>query len=212
MQHESIAGSVRQETKLSITLHDLNEIGPFISGISFAVTAVTSVITLTIINSRQMTNEWLERFRILYGKFWDDSIIAEVREWISNDKSYNSEIKELLNTRNSRLECDIDSNDYIKLEKIDRFCSLLVRVRSFGVEIKMTPSQKELWGKLLYEFWIGRMRNRPELMQYVSIHWQQLQDDVDVKLLSNPFFEIFKLLGKQAEEKKTLFLNFPRRP
>ena len=197
---------------MSITLHDLNEIGPFISGISFAVTAVTSVITLTIINSRQMTNEWLERFRILYGKFWDDSIIAEVREWISNDKSYNSEIKELLNTRNSRLECDIDSNDYIKLEKIDRFCSLLVRVRSFGVEIKMTPSQKELWGKLLYEFWIGRMRNRPELMQYVSIHWQQLQDDVDVKLLSNPFFEIFKLLGKQAEEKKTLFLNFPRRP
>jgi hypothetical protein len=98
--------------------------------------------------------------------------MAEVRKWIVNDNDYKP-IELLLNQRNSTVACVVSSPDHDKLEKIDRFCSLMVRAKYFG-ETKMSPMQRELWSKVLYEFWADRMKNRNSLKTYVDNHWSEL--------------------------------------
>jgi hypothetical protein len=126
-----------------------------------------------------MDDEWLDRFRNLYDQFWKDEKMNRARYLLNNGPGY-AELKEILLLRASQDECNLPWDDFQKLEIIDTFCSILSRVRSFGLSIDMTSAQEELWGDLLYYFWIQKLQHKPEIRSYVEKHWRKLLDPVTV--------------------------------
>lgn len=156
-------------------LAELAQIGQFLGGIGFVATAVIAAITLFTINKKQINDSWLDRFRNLYGEFWKDEDMAFGRKMIVNDENYR-ELELALKKRNEQSTCAVSSQEYDLLEKIDRFCSVLVRIRTFG-ESKMNPMQRDLWSKLLYaKFWFDKIESRVELKKYIDKHWSEVSN------------------------------------
>lgn len=154
----------------------VGEFGQLLSGIGLITGAIIGIYTAVIYNARQRDDAWLDRFRGLYEEFWKNPEMEEVRRWIVNENDYKN-LDQLLRKRNETRECVVSIDDHKKLEKIDKFCSLMVRARTFG-ELEMRPRQRLLWSKLLYGFWHEKMKNRESLRTYIRIHWPELDESV----------------------------------
>jgi hypothetical protein len=118
-------------------------------------------------------------FRALYQEFWGEPIVSEVRRWIISEEEYKP-IKCVLIERNndpSKNGNKLRPEANLKLDKLDRFLSTLVRIRSFNLseEYKfINDPQKILWNKVINrEFWITFIyENREELWTYLYNHWR----------------------------------------
>lgn len=168
-------------------LDTLNKIGPFLSSIALIAAAVAAWATFFVFHKKtlelqiqQKNEDWLKGFRLLYAEFWKDDKIALVRKWITSEEEYKI-INEILS---KRLECPdnlLSSDDNDKLEKIDRFCSIIVRITSFS-KSEMNEAQKELWNRMFGDFWFDKIKSRTELVDYAKIYWPRLLgDDKDDK-------------------------------
>lgn len=154
-------------------LEILQQIGPFISGLALLIAAGAAWATFFLINRKltlqQQHDSWLDSFHLLYAEFWKDDRIATVRQWITNDHEYVS-IEKILNARLSENSILLDNEASAKLESIDRFCSLMVRITFFG-KLAMTEHQKDLWNIIYGGFWITIMHKRNTLMLYIYKFW-----------------------------------------
>jgi hypothetical protein len=151
------------------TIDVLSKLGPFISGIGMFAIAFAAWITLFVINRRALQMSWLDGFQKLYADFWDDEEIAIVRSWIASDiiyKGIESILIERLKTDNNLL----DSKSYSAIDKIDKFCSLLVRMNFFN-ETGMTSAQRNLWQATYGAFWINKIAEREALALYIRKYW-----------------------------------------
>lgn len=157
------------ESQLEILAH----YGQIASGASFAITALVAVFTLFVVNGKRADAVWLDKFRNLYGEFWNDPHMKEARKLLINKDDYD-QLSRILLKRNNKEECDLSTDEYDKLDEMDNFFSIMARVRSFAVSTSMTRSQKELWGDLLFNFWIEKIKSRQELKVYVEKHWTNL--------------------------------------
>jgi hypothetical protein len=155
------------------TLSFLNMIGPFLSGISLLIAAVIGVVSYIFIHRRAVQTAWIETFRTLYGEFWKDDEITQVRRWITNDEEY-KDIKSMLDKRmegGDNNSMSIEEND--KIEKIDRFCSIMMRVKYFG-QMEMTDHQRNLYNDTYKNFWVIKISQRSELRKYIDKFWKGL--------------------------------------
>ena len=133
------------------TLDALSKIGPFLSGISLLAAAGAAWITVFKINRRALYVAWLDGFRTLYEEFWQNEKIVRVRNWISSDIEY-AELEKVLSERLKDKQNSLSPEDNEKLECIDQFCALLVRIEFFDGTI-MTKKQRDLWHIVYENFW-----------------------------------------------------------
>jgi len=120
-------------------------------------------------------------FRILYDEFWKEGgAVSKARRWIISEEEYNTVLKPILVERNNTgkhnklVACKNE-----KMEIIDRFCSILVRIQSFTMsnEIQsLEEGQRALWVKILHgKYWINFIdENREDLHNYLKVHWKEM--------------------------------------
>jgi hypothetical protein len=148
-------------------------IGPILSGFGVILGATIAGLTAFYFTRRQTEDAWVDRFRALYGEFWKEEPIIEVREWIVNERSYKS-LEEILIRRNSTDLCEVSHQDHVVLDKIDRFCSMLARIKSFD-NTRIPIKHRPLLVKLLDgAFWVKKIKERDQLLIYVEKHWPEL--------------------------------------
>jgi hypothetical protein len=176
-------------------LTPLDQIGPFLGGISLFFATIVAWVTAFIITWR---NARLERymtavnsFRSLYEAFWKSDDISDARKWIISADEYAKILKPVLENRNrqplNQLDKDkfgwplnqLDKYQNDVLETLDKFLAVLVRIKSFSIsgELDYIPeAQQILWGKVIHaSFWIDFAYNhRLELWVYLHRHWDEL--------------------------------------
>jgi hypothetical protein len=115
------------------------------------------------LSRRQRTDEWLSNLNQLHGQFWDDSDLAEVREWLASDAAYSAlcdsiEIR-FLNPR------EMSSADYRRIDLLDKFFNFLIRVLVVDSQL---DADRDLWSELSFSFWLDTLtvRRRWHLLVY----------------------------------------------
>jgi hypothetical protein len=144
-----------------------NELGLVLAGIA-------AFAFFIAVQMHQRRDQWLGSFRGIYGEFWGDDHVAYARSIIVSSTCYNEILRPILNKRNNNEEnfLTLEENDI--LDKIDRFCAIMVRVTSFSSTLKK-PDEFELWEKLFYDFWINKVEPREGLRTYIQNHWKELK-------------------------------------
>src|SRR4051794_34295824 len=148
-------------------LEVLSKLGPFLGGCGLIISSVVVMTTFFVVHRRQVRDAWLRDFQMQYGQFWSEDVTAEVRKWIIVDESY-QKIEPILKKRNSSKKCILNEEEYDTLEKIDQFCSVIVRFRSFG-EALIKSLQRQPWRRaMLAEYWIAQIAEREEMRIYIT--------------------------------------------
>lgn len=151
----------------------LNMIGPFLGGLGIIITALLAVITYFFIHQRTTETSWVESFRVLYGEFWKDDEITQVRRWITNSLEYEI-LEETLKIRMKNDDGNyLSEEDNNTLENLDRFCSVMMRIKYFG-QMKMTKRQRELYRETYESFWRKKINERVLLRDYINRYWPGL--------------------------------------
>jgi hypothetical protein len=159
----------------------LDQIGSFIGGISLFFATLVAWITAYLVTEK---NARLERyasavgsFRVLYDEFWRPDV-AVSRKWIISSCEYEANLVQVLKHRNSTVLNELGDEQNTILETLDRFLSVLVRIKSFSVsgELSNVPSEQlRLWRKVIHgSFWIKyAYDHRPDLWTYLYRHWRE---------------------------------------
>jgi hypothetical protein len=160
-----------------------DQIGPFIGGISLFFATLVAWITAFLITWRNARQERymnaVNSFRALYQAFWTPDDIAYARKWIISEDEYANVLKPVLENRNLSEFNQLDEAQNAKLEILDKFLAVLVRIKSFSVsgELDYIPeAQRTLWRKVIHgSFWVAyAYKHRPELWYYIYEHWDEL--------------------------------------
>ena len=151
-------------------------IGPLVGGIGLIIGAVIALITYHFVHARSLEINWLNNFNSLYHEFWKDNEIAEVRQWITSENDYGMICKVLSNRGKPHEKNELASSDNEKLEKLDRFISLMVRIKFFR-KITKKPSHKKLYDLTFYYYWREKIKSRKEIMDYIDDYWNGLNID-----------------------------------
>jgi hypothetical protein len=165
----------------------LDQLGPFIGGISVFFATLVAWITAFLITWR---NSRLERhlnavnsiramYEALYEAFWKPKDIAVARKWIISEDEYAKVLKPVLENRNRSLLNHLNNAQNDVLDTLDKMLAVLVRIKSFSVsgEMQYLPkAQRMLSQKVLHgSFWVNfAYQHRPELWVYLYRHWREL--------------------------------------
>jgi hypothetical protein len=107
------------------------KIGPLLSGIGLIVTATAAWTTYIFYYRKTTDANWLDTFRKLYEEFWKSDEMARMRKYLASDDEYaNLEAILIERVADTRNKLNSEQND--KLELVDRFCALMIRILSFG--------------------------------------------------------------------------------
>lgn len=153
------------------------------SAFSAAAIAGTGLVALLSLDYTRKTKEesWLVTYRELHKEFWTDEKMAKVRAWLCCDDAYKNELKPILA---KRLDGQILSADYETLDLLDRFCAVMLRVAHMDAASR-SKQQIAAYRQLGYFQWMYIMKRRPEVVDYLKLHWEHLHDKVvDAKLYS----------------------------
>jgi hypothetical protein len=104
---------------------------------------------------RQRTDAWLANLNQLHGQFWEDSDLAEVREWLASDAAY-SALRDSIEIRFLK-PGEMSSADYRYIELLDKFFNFLIRVRVVDSEL---DADRDLWSELSFSFWLDAVTDR----------------------------------------------------
>jgi hypothetical protein len=148
------------------------EIGQLMSGAGVLITSLCAAVTVTIISLYQKRKQWVDDFRALYAEFWNDKDISQVRRWIVSNKLYDEILKPLLTQRIEKGYNDLDEDGSIKIDMIDKFMSLIIRLETLE-ESTRTKRQMALIERFLFsKHWKNKVRSRPELREYIAKSWK----------------------------------------
>jgi hypothetical protein len=112
------------------------EIGQLMSGTGVLVTSLCAGVTVTIISLHQKRKQWVDDFRALYAEFWNDKNISQVRRWIVSNTLYNEALKPILTQRIEKGYNDLDEDGSLKIDMIDKFMSLILRLETLEESIR----------------------------------------------------------------------------
>lgn len=157
----------------------LEEIDLVLKGIIGIMGAFVSFL-IYIHYRQQRKDAWLRDFRELHKAFWNDEAMADVRAWLANEQAYR-EIVPVLVARRSVEEKTLDPvkisrEDYVVLEKLDKFCNLMTSVQVLDPSFS---NHKKLWQRLFVEYWVEQIFSdaRSELGWYVDKFYKELTRD-----------------------------------
>jgi hypothetical protein len=157
-----------------MTLTDLAQLGPILSGIGLILGSAAAWATLFLFHRKSHSNQWVESFRRIYADFWTDEKVSRARRWIDNDREYTG-LRAVLVEVLEKGNFDLSESEYNYIECLDRFLATMLRVTSFiGRNRHMTKEQEWLWFNMFQRYWIPRMYGRPELDAYVAKYWVML--------------------------------------
>ena len=144
---------------------------------------------------RTKDQEWYEDFNNLYSEFWNDTDIVAARSWIACSDAY-SKIEKILK---QRLETgEVSASEYSVLEKIDKFCSLMIRISELTPDVK-NEKYKSLLKKLYFDFWIEKLKERKYLYQYIDELWPGLLEVNFGHRPSREFLAFSKILKRNKK-------------
>ena len=161
----------------------LDQIGPFIGGVSLFFAAISAWLTAFLITWRnarlQRYMSAVDSFRALYDAFWTPPDVAFVRRCIISSDEYGKVLQPVLEIRNRTEFNELCSAQNETLERLDKFLSVLVRIKSFSVSKEwdyIIREQRKLLRKVIHgAFWVKYAYNRrPELWLYIFDHWPEL--------------------------------------
>jgi hypothetical protein len=120
----------------------LEFVGSFIGGVSLFVTAIAIWFEANTITARnfqvdQYVNA-VNAFRSIYDEFWTEDDIAEVRCWLVSEVEYNENLRGILADRCKSEINRLKHEHNHKLDKLDRFLAVLVRIRSFNTSLEFS--------------------------------------------------------------------------
>ncbi len=154
--------------------------------IDLTLKAVLSIIGVSLSallylhHREQRRDAWLRDFRELHKWFWEDEDMAEVRAWLANETSYQT-VAPVLTARRDIDErrvapTEISSEQYMVLEKLDKFCNILTSVQVLDPSFKR---HQGLWRRLFVEYWIEEIfsPDRAEIRWYVERFYHDLSTD-----------------------------------
>jgi|NGEPerStandDraft_6_1074524.scaffolds.fasta_scaffold222176_1 hypothetical protein len=147
-------------------------LGPILSGFSLVAAAAAAWTTFIFYHRKTLDAAWIESYRLLYAEFWKDEDIAAVRNFITNDLAY-AEIEPILDKRLSTDSNTLDHEDNKKIEQIDKFCALLIRVKLS--ERRLKKPQRDLWNETYRDPWIAPAKKRAALRNYMIRFWPGLR-------------------------------------
>lgn len=134
------------------------------------------------LNSKAHQDPWFITFRDLHKEFWGEENLECVRVWICSDQEYE---KTLLPVLIERKLGTVDAEKYEILEKLDKYCALMIRVCLIQ-EAEISDAQREIFMSLGYEAWIKKTLKRTEIYSYIKDHWEHLDKKIiDLKLLDS---------------------------
>jgi hypothetical protein len=148
-------------------------LGPLLSGFALLLAATATWVTYLFIARRTMQNAWIDTYRVLHAEFWKDDNIAIVRNWITSEVAY-VEVEKILSERLKSEENHLNSSENQTLEKIDKFCALLIRIQFFE-NSRMTKTQRDLWNKTYGNYWLRKIQQRKALRNYISAYWPSIR-------------------------------------
>ena len=120
----------------------------------------------------------------VHAAFWNDSEMA--RRMISNDREY-AELAKALEARTATTECDVSTEDYLKLELIDRFYAAVMRLHRLKEALATFGDDKDSEKMILdsYGYWVeilrrpaGQKGNRAELKKYLVRFWPGIAESI----------------------------------
>src|SRR4051812_4786306 len=106
------------------------DIGQLLSGIATLIIALCAGIIATVISFQQTRKQWVDDFRSFYAEFWNDKEVSEVRRWVASKQIYDQILRPALVQRNKQTENELDEEACIKLDKLDKFLSVLIRLQA----------------------------------------------------------------------------------
>lgn len=156
-----------------------------------SVATVTAAIVAYLayrLQVRTKDQEWYEDFNNLYAEFWNDPDIVTVRSWIACSEAY-SQVEPIFQKR--LVTNEVMASEYPVLEKVDKFCSLMIRISELTPEAT-SERYYHLLERLYFSFWIEKLKEREHLCHYVQQLWPRLLDcKIDGKV-HNKFLPIFR--------------------
>ncbi|MCR6734315.1 MAG: hypothetical protein NVV83_09610 [Afipia sp.] len=114
-------------------------------------------VTLFVVHLHAKSYQWLEGFQSLYKSFWDDDEIARTRKFLVNDVTYIT-LRDVLKKRLASTNNNLTPEENDELEKIDRFCALMVRI-SFFANLSRNKEHRNLY-RATFSFWIDKLKQR----------------------------------------------------
>ncbi len=122
------------------------------------------------LNRRTVQEPWSVVFRELHKEFWNDPDLAKVRAWLCSNEAYESELLPVLEERKAKTA---GTEAHTKLEALDKYCALLVRVHHLPTSL-MTEDQLVAYKALGYDWWMYKTTLRREISEYIKDHWRNL--------------------------------------
>jgi hypothetical protein len=147
------------------------QIGPYLSGIALMIAAAAAWNTYIFYHKRTMEDNWVTTFRALYGEFWNNEQMAQIRKYLSSDEEY-QKLDKILTKRLEKRENSLSSEENDVLERLDRFCATMVRVLYFGNR-KMSAHQAKLYDAV-FTYWKDSMVRRKNVHAYITKYWTSL--------------------------------------
>lgn len=147
---------------------------PLANAVGLVLAGIAAFAFFFAVQIYQRRDQWLVSFRALYAEFWGDKHVAEARAIIVSTTCYNEILRPILNKRNASDDNLLDMPENEVIDKIDRFCAIMVRITSFSSTLR-EPDEFELWEKLFYDFWKNKVQPCAELKRYIDDHWKELK-------------------------------------
>lgn len=122
------------------------------------------------LNRKIVQEPWSVIFRELHKEFWNDPELSRVRMWLCSDEAYETDLAPVLVRRRNQT---VDKDSYSKLEALDKYCALMVRVTNLQI-LQMTKEQRVAYKALGYDWWLYKTTQRSEVREYIRLHWKNL--------------------------------------
>lgn len=119
--------------------------------IIIAFLSASSTFLIYTVYRQQRDDTWIRTFTDMHHQYWKESDFIDVRSWIANDNCY-SKLSEVLRKRiTTKGRSNLSADDYIYLEKLDKFFNFLLAAHDTSQHMK---NGKKLWEKLYFQYWI----------------------------------------------------------
>jgi hypothetical protein len=139
-----------------------------------AFTVILGVLGYRI--SRQnIHNSWLQTLAAINDKFWNDDDIHLIRRSVTYSQAYQP-LKIILEKRKALHDksphtSELEENEYILLDKLDKFLHLLERAVISNREYR---KHRNLWNALFFDYWLERSMEKEVLSWYINTFYPTL--------------------------------------
>ncbi len=122
-----------------------------------AVTTLVGIVGAVLswavyrLSTQQRDDSWLQLFGSIHDEFWNDEDLKEVRAWLACDAAYGDVGHVLHKRRDPERASSLTSDEYAKIEKLDKFLNLMTRIVSLDPQIEQ---QRELLRVLFFTYWL----------------------------------------------------------